>query len=474
MGWLMEPIYFAISWILLRWHELFDMILPNGTFLGTNWDWVLAIMFLVITVRVILFPIFVKQIRSQRAMQALQPKMKELQQKHKGDQQTLREEMMKLYQQEKVNPLMGCLPLLLQIPVFFGLFHVLKGLNPANPGTKTLYGWTAPAWESATHARLFGAPLPAHFASDHNELLSLGTTAVNVKIVAGILVLIMMATTFMTSRQMILKTGWSADPQQRMIQKLMLYGIPFSLLLSGWAFPIGVIIYWVTQNGFSFGQQYWVLHKYPPPVTAGNIPMKATKAGAGAPSDGPKGLLARLRPTQKDATTRSGGGFLRKAAEVIPPAAEAKTLAPRPGAKPVRPKPAASTKPAADAAPQDAPQDAVSDATTDSAVAGSTGNGKPSENVSKSTSPTIGRMPTVGAAPGRSAGSTANGANGAKSADAAVNGAAGNTTGGAKPTGAAKSTGGAAKSTGGAAKSTTAKKAAPRKGSTARKGGPRR
>jgi YidC/Oxa1 family membrane protein insertase len=466
MGWLMEPIYFAISWILLRWHEVFDLILPNGTFLGTNWDWVLAIMFLVITVRVILFPIFVKQIRSQRAMQALQPKMKELQQKHKGDQQTLREEMMKLYQQEKVNPLMGCLPLLLQIPVFFGLFHVLKGLNPANPATKTLYGWTAPAWESATHARLFGAPLPAHFASDHNELLSLGTTAVNVKIVAGILVVIMMATTFMTSRQMILKTGWSADPQQRMIQKLMLYGIPFSLLLSGWAFPIGVIIYWVTQNGFSFGQQYWVLHKYPPPVTAGNIPMKATKAGA-APSSGPKGLLARLRPTPKDATARSGGGFLRKAAEVTPPAAEAKALAPRPGAKPVRPKPAAATKPPADAVPQDAPQDAVSGVTAD----GSTGNGKPSPNSSKSaTSPTIGRMPTVGAAPGKPAGSAAaNGSNGATPADATANGAAkpaaGKTTGGAKPTG-TKSTG--------AAKSTTAKKAAPRKGSTARKGGPRR
>jgi len=92
-----------------------------------------------------------------------------------------------------------------------------------------------------------------------------------VKIVAGILVIIMMVTTFLTSRQMILKTGWSQDPQQRMIQKLMLYGIPFSLLLSGWAFPIGVIIYWVTQNLFSLGQQYWVLHKYPPPVTAGHI-----------------------------------------------------------------------------------------------------------------------------------------------------------------------------------------------------------
>ena len=288
---------------------------------------------------------------------------------------------------------------------------------------------------------------------------------------AGILVLIMMVTTFLTSRQMILKTGWSQDPQQRMIQKLMLYGIPFSLLLSGWAFPIGVVIYWVTQNGFSFGQQYWVLHKYPPPVTAGNIPMKSTKPGA--PTE-PKGLLARLRPTPKDGPARTGGGFLRKGTEAAAPAVEPKAIAPRPGAKPVRPKPVAAAKPAADT-PADAPQDAVSDATT----AGSTGNGKPAANGSKATTgPTIGRMPTVGAVPAKPAGSAgANGSNGAKPADATAgaNGAGSDQApGGAKPAGPAKSTGGTAKSTGGAAKSATAKKAAPRKGSAPRKGGPRR
>src|SRR5512138_2803709 len=157
MGWLMGPIYTAISWILLKWHWVWDHILPNGNFLGTTWDWVLAIVFLVITIRIILFPIFVKQIRSQRAMQALQPKLKELQAKHKGDQQTLREEMMKLYQTEKVNPLMGCLPLLLQIPVFLGLFHVLKGLNPLQPVARELYGWTGEQWDSAVVARLFNA-----------------------------------------------------------------------------------------------------------------------------------------------------------------------------------------------------------------------------------------------------------------------------------------------------------------------------
>src|SRR6476620_7148674 len=123
-GSLMGAIYTGISWILMRWHDLWSMIV--GQFLNTNWDWILAIVCLVITVRVILFPIFVKQIRSQRAMQALAPKVKELQAKYKNDRQTLQQEMMKLYREEKVNPMMGCLPMLLQIPVFFGLFRSLR------------------------------------------------------------------------------------------------------------------------------------------------------------------------------------------------------------------------------------------------------------------------------------------------------------------------------------------------------------
>src|SRR5262245_49578644 len=280
---MMDWIYTAISWILLRWHQLWDAILPGHEFLATNWEWILAIIFLVITVRIILFPIFVKQIRSQRAMQALQPKLKELQAKYKGDNETLRQEMMKLYQTEKVNPLMGCLPMFLQIPVFLGLFHVLKRLDPVQTINTTLYGWTQGEWDSAAHAKLFNVSIASRFADNAQQLEILNSNGVAVKLVAGVLVLIMMVTTFLTSRQMILKTGWSSDPQQRMIQKLMLYGIPVSLLLSGWYFPIGVIVYWVTQNLFSLGQQYWVLHKYPPPIAAGNIPLKQPKtASAGA------------------------------------------------------------------------------------------------------------------------------------------------------------------------------------------------
>src|ERR1051325_10273134 len=169
----MDYIYTAISWILLRWHDLWDAVLPDGAFLGTNWQWVLAIVFLVITVRVVLFPIFVKQIKSQRAMQAIQPKMKELQQKHKGDRETLQQEVMKLYKEEKVNPLMGCLPMFLQIPVFIGLLHVLRHLRPGLSETsKTLYGWTSPAFDAAVLARLFNAPIVTKFSSSAKELVA--------------------------------------------------------------------------------------------------------------------------------------------------------------------------------------------------------------------------------------------------------------------------------------------------------------
>jgi YidC/Oxa1 family membrane protein insertase len=318
----LDWIYTAISWILLTWHTVWDAILPGAAFLGTNWEWILAIVFLVVTLRVILFPVFVKQIKSQRAMQALSPQIKALQEKHKGDKETLQKEMMELYRKEKANPLMGCLPMFLQIPVFLGLLHVLRRLQPGNP-LKNIYGWSVDQFNSATAARLFTAPISDSFATGN------GTT----KVVATILVLIMTVTTYMTSRQMILKTGWAEDPQQKMIQRLMLYGIPASLLFSGFVypFPIGVVIYWVTNNAFSLAQQQWVLRKYPPPPMAGRTAQASRTATAGkngSRNGGPVqdaakgGLLGRFRPQ--------------------PPAPEPKSTpkatAPRPGAKPVNPK----------------------------------------------------------------------------------------------------------------------------------------
>jgi YidC/Oxa1 family membrane protein insertase len=309
---LMGGIYWLISQVMLFWHAAWDRVLPGGQVLGTNWQWVLAIVFLVITLRIVLFPVFVKQIKSQRAMQAIQPRMKELQTKHKGDRETLQKEMMELYKAEKVNPLMGCLPMFLQIPVFIGLLHVLRHLKPSQPThQKELYGWTVGQFDSAASAHLFGAPIATKFSSSAAELLSLHASGTTTKIVAAVLVVMMISTTYMTQRQMIAKTGWNTDPQQRMVQKFMLYGVPFFTLTSGWYFPIGVIIYWVTNNFITLGQQYWVLHKYPPPAIAGGMGSSSssttTTKGTTAKTTGAKVAASKPAPGAKPITAKATG-----------------------------------------------------------------------------------------------------------------------------------------------------------------------
>ena len=325
---MLGPLYWAISWILLRWHDLWSAAGLGAEALRTNWDWVLAIVFLVITIRAILFPIYVKQIKSQRAMQQLAPRMKELQEKYKGDKESLQRETMKLYREEGANPLMGCLPILIQAPVMWSLFHVLRFLSRTNrtDATKTLYGWAVDKFDAAANAKLFGAPIAASFRSSASQLSDLHANGTTVKIVAGVLVVTMIVTTYMTSRQMIRKTGVADDPTQRMMQKLMLYGIPATLLFSGFTFPIGVVLYWTITNLFSLGQQFWVLHKYPPPpMNKGQAAAKTTAART--PSTGR--TAASRTAGRTGARTRTAGGAKTTAQTTEPSATNGKALAPK-------------------------------------------------------------------------------------------------------------------------------------------------
>ncbi|MFF5216992.1 membrane protein insertase YidC [Micromonospora sp. NPDC000442] len=296
----MSMIYHAISEILLFWHSTWQRLLGDASALGTDWSWVLGIVFLVLTVRIILFPVFVKQIRSQRATQALQPRIAELRARHRDDRETLQKELVELYRVEKANPLMGCLPMVVQIPVFLGLLHVLRHLKPTMPEhLKTLYGWSVTQFDSASSATLFGAPIAGTFGSTGQDLALLGADAATVRIVAAVLIATMVATTYLSSRQLILRSGWAADPQQRLVQRLMLYGIPASLLVSGLIFPIGVIIYWVTTNLFSLGQQTWMLRRYPPPASGAT--------GPDAPTGTPKAVPNRTGVEPGRATTPKVG-----------------------------------------------------------------------------------------------------------------------------------------------------------------------
>ncbi|WP_232344245.1 membrane protein insertase YidC [Actinoplanes awajinensis] len=287
-GGLMSVVYHVISAVLLFWHAVWDRVLGDPHVLATDWAWVLGIVFLVLTVRALLVPIYVRQMHSQRAMQRLQPKLKELRERHKGDPAGLQAALPALYQAENVSPFGSFVPMLLQIPIFIGLLHVLRHLRPTivSADAQTLYGWTVTQFHDASHAKLFGAPIAAGFQATADQLGPLGAHSVTVKIVAAVLIVAMITTTYLTSRMSILKTGWAEDPQQRMVQRLMLYGVPVSLLISGVIFPVGVILYWTTQNVFALGQQMWMHRRYPldtpPATTAAEAPkvVSAPKVGA--------------------------------------------------------------------------------------------------------------------------------------------------------------------------------------------------
>src|SRR3954466_12752823 len=140
---------------MLRWHDLFHAI---GV--SQDWSWALSIVFLVITARLLLFRLFVKQVHYTRNMQRMQPKIQKLREKYKNDRAELNRQMMKLQQDEGFNPLAGCLPMFLQIPVFLGLFHVLRHLansvNRVIPDPHlSLYSFTPAETLSGAKAKLF-------------------------------------------------------------------------------------------------------------------------------------------------------------------------------------------------------------------------------------------------------------------------------------------------------------------------------
>jgi YidC/Oxa1 family membrane protein insertase len=296
-------IYIAISWILLRWHQLWALAF------GAESDvaWILAIVFLVITLRVLLFPVFVKQIKSQRQLQAMQPKMREIREKHKNDRQTASVEMQKLMRESGANPLMGCLPMFLQLPFFFGIFHVLRTIKPDSPSAFRAmtheYGWSANQFHAASDAKIFGAPIAAAFNSPEDFVSKLGGERSSVQIIAAVLVIIMVISQYITARQIMIRSKAAATASddasantQQTVQKVMLYGLPLTLLFSGFFFPIGVVLYQVVNNLFSMSQQFWVIKKMPHPMEERTQVVTVEKAKALAPKPGVKPQRDRATP----------------------------------------------------------------------------------------------------------------------------------------------------------------------------------
>jgi YidC/Oxa1 family membrane protein insertase len=250
---ILNPLYIAVSWVIVTIHKALTPIF--GTDSGVSWS--LAIIGLVIIIRIILIPLFVKQIKSQRALTALQPHMKEIQKKYKDDRQKQSEEMMKLYKEHKTNPLASCFPILAQAPIFFALFTVLNGIGKVPVDAKGVL--TQADGISAAQAEFFGAPISQTF---------LGSDITTVKIVTIILIAFMSLTTFTTQRQLMTKGMPKMDSSNNMMlqqQKIMLYAFPVIFAITGVNFPVGVLIYWSTTNLWTWGQQYYVIKRNPTP-----------------------------------------------------------------------------------------------------------------------------------------------------------------------------------------------------------------
>jgi YidC/Oxa1 family membrane protein insertase len=245
------PLYYAISAIWLAWHRLFAL-LP----ISSGWAWTLAIIGLTVTIRALLIPLFVKQIKSSRNMQLIQPKVKELQKKYGHDRERLAQETMKLYKDTGTNPFASCLPLILQMPIFLSLFHLLR--NAANGEAKGFL--TDTDAHEIQNGQIFGAKI--------SESLTNHTTT-NVVVLAIILVIAMTATTFTTQRQLMSKnmpTDAMSGPYAQQ-QKLLLYVLPIVFAVGGIAFPIGLMLYWTTSNIWTMGQQFYVIRNNPAPGT---------------------------------------------------------------------------------------------------------------------------------------------------------------------------------------------------------------
>lgn len=265
MDGLLMPLKVAEAWVMVTIHKLLVAI---GMSDGPGPAWVLSIVGLTVAVRVLIMPLFVKQIRSSRGMQAMQPELRALQNKYKGkkdpaSQERMREEMMALYRKHGTNPLSSCLPMLIQIPIFFALFRVLARLqeiaNSAGSAHPVKIGPLTPALAADVQSSsLFGAPLSSSFMN--------GGSA-TVKIVTMVLIVLMTATQFYTMHQLTMKNmpksvTESDNPAMR-TQRMMMYGMPLIFFITGPQFQVGVLIYWLVSNVWTMGQQWWTIRNMP-------------------------------------------------------------------------------------------------------------------------------------------------------------------------------------------------------------------
>ena len=301
---ILEPLYDVVSWIIRTFHQGFD-----GLGMNPSWSWCLSIVCLVVLIRIALIPLFVKQIKSMRAMQQLQPEIRKIQQRYKGDRERTSQELMKLYKEHNTNPLASCFPILAQAPIFLALYRVLNHVAKEQPvGVLTKSDVI-----SAGHANFLGAGLDEKF---------IGADSTSVKIVTLLMIIGMSASQFFTQRQLMTKnmppSAMETNPFMRQ-QKVMMYLFPIMFAVFGINFPVGVLLYWLVSNLWSMGQQMYVIRRMPVVGSKAHDAMLERQARKGG---------SKTPPPAVTSTDTSSDGSSEK------PAGGARARGPQPGGKP--------------------------------------------------------------------------------------------------------------------------------------------
>ncbi len=267
-----------------------------------------AIILLTLLVRLILLPLSIKQTKSMREMQRIQPEIKKIQAKHKGakgDKQKQNEEMMALYKEHGVNPFGGCLPIVMQFPFLIGLFYVIRDPLKYMADTALASDLTTRALE--TH-QFLGLRLDC---TSQRALGGQGSDTLQIACGSGfasalpylVLVLLMGFTTWYQQRQMMASRGAADNPQAQQMQ-IMAKIMPIMLMVFAFNFPSGVVLYWITTNLWTIGQQRIILRTLPP--VAGDASDKGASTGKSSPSGKPLSS-GKTAPLPKEATAPKEG-----------------------------------------------------------------------------------------------------------------------------------------------------------------------
>ena len=386
---ILNPLADLVAWAIMHIHAGLGALFGPDTGLA----WGLSIAVLVIIIRLLLVPLFVKQVHAQRKMAQHAPHLAELRKKYKNDKQRLNEETMKFYKENGVNPLAGCLPMIPQMIVFFSLFYVLRAIADWTPKvTHPSYGLTTAVMHSAQQAKIFGVHLGDKLLFSHQAV------PIHVAVVIVLTVIVSATTTFMTVRQSakrgLMQTNVDPDNPMAATQKYMMYIVPF-FSLTGLYWQYGLVLYWVTTNLWTLGQQFFMFRNW---TTEDAQAASATATASGGAARSTTQSTARAASGGAKPAAGSGSGAAKSAA--------------RPAANGARS--AGSGKPAAGSARPAANGARSASAAKPAAAGASAGaNGRTSTSRPASATTGAGARPRTGSVRGDAAAATPDGQNGA-------------------------------------------------------------